>query len=418
MLVAGMGRNGENDGTGPGIAGAAGRGAPGQTAPGQHASHQDAPETRASDRAEPRVVVRDLTKVFRTRRGDHVALDRVSIEIGAGEFVVLLGPSGCGKTTLLRCIAGLEEPDSGEILINGKLVYSAREKVFLPPEKRQLNMVFQSYALWPHLSVLENVAYPLRNAGQAGAQAQAAAKEALDLVGLGSFIAAYPGQLSGGQQQRVALARAIVSNDGLVLFDEPLSNLDAKVRDRLRIELLGLQERIGFSAVYVTHDQMEALALADRIAVMSVGRIEQVGTPRQIYDTPSTRYVADFVGSANEFAGRVTSVMGETLAVETPVGTLTCQAREHGLATGADVHVLFRPEHCRLDGGSERGDDNLLAGVVERSLYLGPIVQYVVRCGDETLIVSASGGALIDPGTRVTVRLPVERTRVFPREAR
>ncbi|MEQ9813740.1 MAG: ABC transporter ATP-binding protein [Azospirillaceae bacterium] len=418
MLVAGMGRNGENDDTNPGFTGATGRAAPSHPMPSHPTPSHPTPDANARDRPEPRVVVRDLTKIYRTRRGDHVALDRVSIEIGAGEFVVLLGPSGCGKTTLLRCIAGLEEPDAGEIVINGKVVYSAERRIFLPPEKRQLNMVFQSYALWPHLSVLENVAYPLRNIGTQGAKAVEAARAALDLVGLDQFVAAYPGQLSGGQQQRVALARAIVSNDGLVLFDEPLSNLDAKVRDRLRIELLGLQERIGFSAVYVTHDQMEALALADRIAVMGIGRIEQVGTPREIYDLPSTRYVADFVGQANEIAGRVASVGSGTVQVETAIGTLTCQAPDPALATGAAVGVLFRPEHCALGRTDAADADNLLSGVVERSLYLGPIVQYVIRCHDETLIVSASGGALIESGTGVSVRLPVARTRVFPREAR
>jgi iron(III) transport system ATP-binding protein len=197
--------------------------------------------------------------MFRTKRGEHVALDNVSIDIGAGEFVVLLGPSGCGKTTLLRCIAGLERPDSGEILIDGKVVFSSAKGIELPPEKRNLGMVFQSYALWPHMAVFKNVAYPLRSGRRAGVEeVQQRVTEALTRVGLESYAMSYPGQLSGGQQQRVARARAIVATPGLVLFDEPLSNLDAKVRERLRVELLALQRGIGFASLYVTHDQIEA----------------------------------------------------------------------------------------------------------------------------------------------------------------
>ena len=362
--------------------------------------------------AAPRVQVRNLSKIYRTRRGEHVALDNVSIDIGAGEFVVLLGPSGCGKTTLLRCIAGLEEPDGGEIHINGKLVYSSAAGISVPPEGRTLNMVFQSYALWPHMSVVDNVAYPLRNARASTADARARAAETLELVGLGAFKAAYPGQLSGGQQQRVALARSIVSNDGLVLFDEPLSNLDAKVRDRLRVELLNLQSRIGFSAVYVTHDQMEALALADRVAVMDVGRIAQIGSARDIYDRPKSRYVADFVGSANEIAGRIVS-SSEGVAIETPMGRLKGVAGNDRLIEGAKATAMVRPEHCILASPGSSVSGNQVEGTVERSLYLGPVVQHFIMVGEQQLTISVSGGEGLRPGSRVAICFAPDRTRIF-----
>ncbi len=359
-----------------------------------------------------RVSIRNLSKIYRTRRGEHVALDNVSLEIGADEFVVLLGPSGCGKTTLLRCIAGLEEPDAGQIYINGQLVFCSESGVFVPPEKRQLNMVFQSYALWPHLKISENVAYPLKNGGVNTRDAHARAQEALELVGLGTYGAAYPGQLSGGQQQRVALARAIVSGDGLVLFDEPLSNLDAKVRERLRIELLNLQARIGFSAVYVTHDQVEALALADRVAVMNVGQIAQTGTPMDIYDRPRTRYVADFVGSANEIEAEIVEA-GDTLAVSTPIGALKGVVGGTPLKSGDKAWVMFRPEHCSFVDASRAAETNVVSGELTHSFYLGAVVQHVIRCGDHDIVVSQSGQAPREIGQQVHICCPLEKVRIF-----
>jgi len=337
----------------------------------------------------------------------------VSIDVNSGEFVVLLGPSGCGKTTLLRCIAGLEEPDSGEIYINGKLVFSSATGVMVPPEGRALNMVFQSYALWPHMSVMDNVAYPLRNAGASAREAREQAAQTLDVVGLGAFAAAYPGQLSGGQQQRVALARAIVSNDGLVLFDEPLSNLDAKVRDRLRVELLNLQSKIGFSAVYVTHDQMEALALADRVAVMDVGQVAQMGSARDIYDRPVSRYVGDFVGSANEVKGRVVHVDG-VASIDTPMGKLVGTFADGVVPPdGAEVVVMVRPEHCTLLPPDAVTTGNRVEGVVERSLYLGPLIQHFIKVGDMLVTVSVSGGESLAPGEKAVIGFEHDRTRIF-----
>jgi iron(III) transport system ATP-binding protein len=365
--------------------------------------------------ADPYVVVRNLTKVFRTKRGEHTALDNVSIEIGAREFVVLLGPSGCGKTTLLRCIAGLERPDKGEILIDGKVVFSAEKRIELPPEKRNLGMVFQSYALWPHMTVFENVAYPLRSGRRLpDAELRKRVTEALARVGLDSYAVSYPGQLSGGQQQRVALARAIVATRGLVLFDEPLSNLDAKVRERLRIELLGLQRGIGFASIYVTHDQTEALALADRIAVMNVGRFAQIGGPNDIYMEPQTRYVAHFVGTANEIKGKLKSVADGRCEVETAAGLIRGIAAPGLKEPGQPVVVVVRPEQCRF---TAHAGDNQIASTVERSMFLGAHVEHVVEHDGLHLLVVTQGNEKSAPGSSVTVAFEPAQTRVFPAEA-
>lgn len=244
------------------------------------------------------VRLRDLTKRYRRADGEiTAAVDGVALDVAPGEFLVLLGPSGCGKTTLLRSIAGLERPDGGTVEIDGRPVFGPGVNV--PPERRGISMVFQSYALWPHLTVHDNVAYPLQNRrGERLTKAGIASRvrDSLALVGIDHLAGQYPGELSGGQQQRIALARAFIAGDGLVLFDEPLSNIDAKVRERLRADLLAMQRRLGFAAVYVTHDQTEAMELASRVAVMRDGRIEQLGTPHDIYVRPTSRYVANFVG--------------------------------------------------------------------------------------------------------------------------
>ncbi|WP_324278085.1 ABC transporter ATP-binding protein [Blastococcus brunescens] len=233
----------------------------------------------------PVVEVSNLVKRFRRESGAVVnAIDDVSFEVAAGDFVVLLGPSGCGKTTLLRAIAGLETPDQGAIRIGGRAVFSAADRVEVPPERRDISMIFQSYALWPHMTAFKNVAYPLQSRrGRKVAKDEIArrVRQALELVGVGELETQYPGQMSGGQQQRIALARALVNNDELVLFDEPLSNVDAKVREQLRFELVSMQRKLGFSALFVTHDQTEAMELAHRIAVLDSGRIAQFGTPRR-----------------------------------------------------------------------------------------------------------------------------------------
>jgi iron(III) transport system ATP-binding protein len=369
----------------------------------------------------PLVSIRDVRKSYRSRRDEPPALDGISLDIAPGEFVVLLGPSGCGKTTLLRCIAGLERPDEGEITIAGETVFSASRGIALPPEDRRLSMVFQSYALWPHMTAFENVAYPLRNTRADRGEIQDRVREALRMVALESVRGDYPGQLSGGQQQRVALARAMVSNSGLVLFDEPLSNLDAKVRERLRVDLLGLQRRYGFSAVYVTHDQTEALALADRVVVMNIGRIAQIGTPGDVYLEPESRYVADFVGSANELSGTVLGWDGAFCRVRTEIGDLLGTATSAVTARGQSVSLLFRPEHCRLGAArSDAPDKNMTANSMtarlERSLFLGPLVEHLVAIDRTRLVLHSADGEILPGGSEIVFSIRPERARIFATE--
>ncbi|MFC4117785.1 ABC transporter ATP-binding protein [Nonomuraea zeae] len=314
------------------------------------------------------------------RRADRTlaaAVDGVSLEVAPAEILVLLGPSGCGKTTLLRSIAGLERPDEGLVEIGGRAVFDAARGLDVPPERRGLSMMFQSYALWPHMSVFDNVAYPLlsrRGGRPARDEVAARVGQALDLVGIGELARQHPGEMSGGQQQRVALARALVAGDGLILFDEPLSNVDAKVRERLRAELLAMQRRLGFAAVYVTHDQTEAMELATRIAVMRAGRVEQLGPPREIYDRPATRYVAGFVGIANEIPGEVAGVDGGRAVLRTPYGPLEGAAGP-GLVEGAPGVAVWRPEHGRMSGQEPDGPNRWRASL-RLSMFAGSHIEH------------------------------------------
>ncbi|MFG1687790.1 ABC transporter ATP-binding protein [Nonomuraea sp. NPDC049269] len=244
------------------------------------------------------VRIEGLTKRF-AGKPPAVAVDDLSLEIEPGEFVVLLGPSGCGKTTTLRCLAGLETPDEGRISLGEETVLDLRGKLNLPPNKRRIGMVFQSYALWPHMTVRRNIGYPLRARRVAREQSRQWIEETAELVDCGALLDRYPAQLSGGQQQRVALARGLVARPDLVLFDEPLSNLDARLRDQVRAQLHELHTRLGFTAVFVTHDQSEALALGSRLAIMRAGRIEQLDTPQTVFEAPATEYVAGFIGMSN-----------------------------------------------------------------------------------------------------------------------
>ena len=366
----------------------------------------------AASRNDLRVSVRNLSKAYDGRRGEVLALSDVSLDVTAGEMLVLLGPSGCGKTTLLRCIAGLEHPTAGEITVHGQRVYSAADGIWVAPEKRRLSMVFQSYALWPHMTVFQNVAYPLKVLKVKDAEIAERVQAVLVLAGLEALAKSYPGQMSGGQQQRVALARALIANDGLILFDEPLSNLDAKVRERLRDELIGMQQKFGFTGLYVTHDQVEAAALADRIAVMEVGRIAQLGRPTQIFNTPGSRYVADFVGCTNVLAGTVAGADGASVDIDTPIGRLKGTA-EGSLAAGAAAKVMFRPEHGQVVGEGASGP-NLMSGRVERSVFLGSHVEYQVKVGEEHLALRAMEGVPLAAGDAVRICVDPARLRIFP----
>jgi iron(III) transport system ATP-binding protein len=338
------------------------------------------------------IEVRDLV----VRYGGVVAVRGVTFTVGAGEHLTLLGPSGCGKTTTLRAIAGLEKPASGEIRIGGAPVFSA--SVNVPAERRGLSMVFQSYAIWPHMSVFDNVAYGLRVRKRPEAEVTARVREALELVQLGELGARSASKLSGGQQQRVALARAFVFSPSVLLFDEPLSNLDAKLRAEMRVELKELQRRLDVTSVYVTHDLEEALAISDRIVVMRDGVIEQVGTPGEIYDRPRNTFVADFVGSANLIRGRRRADLERdgSVVIETPGGALV-----HGTAgahpAGDATLMAVRTVRLRLDRARPDGSVNAWPARIRRRVFQGDFTQYHVEWdGRELIVRSAAPDPLVE----------------------
>jgi iron(III) transport system ATP-binding protein len=337
------------------------------------------------------IVIDRISKKY----GDVTALHEISLTVADGEFVTLLGPSGCGKTTTLRSIAGLEKPDTGSVVIEGREMFSATNGTFLQPEKRNLGMVFQSYAIWPHMTVFQNVAYALNSKNLSRSDIRAQVEKCLDLVGLGGLGDRPATKLSGGQQQRVALARSLVGEPRVLLLDEPLSNLDAKLRERMRFELKNLQKRLGFTAIYVTHDQAEALALSDRIVVMSGGRIMQQGESRAIYSEPENRFVVDFVGQANFVDGTITSLNRETRIAELRstsglrvVGmippNLTDSLVEGGLATAA-----LRPEDIHV-AGSAPADHNIWEAKVESDLFLGNMRELMIEASGHSLKVQVS----------------------------
>jgi iron(III) transport system ATP-binding protein len=357
--------------------------------------------------------VRNLKKRFRAR-GDTLinAVDDVSFSVEQGEFFTLLGPSGCGKTTTLRSIAGLERPDSGSISLRGRTVFDSRDRTFVVPNQRNIGMVFQSYAIWPHLNVFENVAFPLRACGQRILPVlRSKVKRALELVGLDGFEQRSATQLSGGQQQRVALARALVREPDLLLLDEPLSNLDTKLRERMRCELKRLQRELGITTIYVTHDQMEGMVLSDRVAIMSGGQILQLGNPHDIYDCPGSHFVADFMGSTNLIRGVLrTRVERPAIeVVETELGPLRC-AFSNGCEAGAEVMVSVRPENIRLGPTSMCEDKNVVEGKVkERSFWLG-MVEYAIDVrGFELRVRSIADGAAILSNQSVRLQLVPEK---------
>jgi iron(III) transport system ATP-binding protein len=351
---------------------------------------QLAPARRPVSESEPGIEIRDLVKTFTRRSGEPVrAVDGISLDVQPGEFLVLLGPSGCGKTTLLRLIAGLDGGEAGRIAIQGTVVYDHEAKVDRAPENRAAGMVFQSYALWPHMTVFQNVAYPLRSRGVSKPETAERVAAVLELVGVERLRDQYPSQMSGGQQQRVALARAVVAGDQTVLFDEPLSNVDAKVRDHLRFEILNMQRKLGFTAVYVTHDQEEAMTLGTRIAVLREGRIAQIGKPRDIYQNPVSRYVANFVGAADELPGTVAGRSGEDVLVDSVIGRL--RVRRPLTEGRRDVVVIVRPEAWRI-GAAAREGENLVTGTVQGSLFLGGgRIENWVRVGETDLRVWSTG---------------------------
>jgi len=310
-----------------------------------------------------RIELHEVTKRFATT----TAVDRVSLEIGDGELFTLLGPSGCGKTTLLRLIAGFNAVDGGEIR------FGARRVNALPPHQRNIGVVFQNYALWPHMTVRGNVTYGLRLRKLPASEIGRRLAAGLARVNLTGLEDRYPGQLSGGQQQRVALARALVLNPDILLLDEPLSNLDAKIRVQVRGEIRALQQDLGITTVYVTHDQEEALSLSDRVAVMREGRVQQVAPPKTLYERPLNRFVADFVGTNNFVRGVVKTVADGRVVVDTPLGPI--RARPGDVAAGGPCVVAVRPENVSLEGAG----DNVVEGRVRLASYLGNTLRYDVE---------------------------------------
>ncbi len=323
------------------------------------------------------LVLENVSKSFPQRDGEGEvrAVDRVSLTIHEGEFVTLLGPSGCGKTTTLRLISGFELPTAGRILLDGKDISNR------PPNKRDMAMVFQSYALFPHMTVAKNIAYGLRVQHVPGKELRERVERVLDLMGLRGLGGRRPNELSGGQQQRVALARSLVVEPRVLLFDEPLSNLDAKLRVQMRSEIRNIQRRLNITSVYVTHDQVEAMALSDRIVVMNQGKIEQIGAPEEIYRRPATRFVADFIGRANFLNARIDSVEGDQAAVEL-LGQRVRVPVTFAVEAGDQLTAVLRPEGLTL-----REDAALEQGVVEQAMYLGSSTEYVVQVQGTQLIV-------------------------------
>ena len=359
-----------------------------------------------------RVRVDGVSRRFLHRvKGEVFAARDVRLEVAPGEFLTLLGPSGCGKTTTLRMIAGFEKPDGGRIH------FGADDVTDLPANRRNIGFVFQNYALFPHLSVFENVAYGLQVRGFTSADVAASVGEVLALVGLTGYERQFPGQMSGGEQQRVALARAIVIRPHVLLFDEPLSNLDARLRVQMRTEIRELQRRLAITTIYVTHDQEEAMAVSDRIAVMHQGSVVQVGTATDLYHRPASEFVATFVGRVNLLPGRVTALVGDTASV-TALGTvITAQVVPAGLAPGDPVKLVLRPEALEI----VRDGEGMLTATILAGTFLGEKIEYVLRCGDATLQAvrhNAGHGDVIQEGTRVALRFAADAVTVLPEGVR
>lgn len=346
------------------------------------------------------------------------AVKGLDLAVQRGEFLTLLGPSGCGKSTTLRMIAGLEDPDSGEIRIAGELVYSSGRRINIPTYRRDISMVFQGYALWPHMTVRDNVGFPLRVGKAPKKERESRVAEALSMVGLDEFGDRPPTALSGGQQQRVAVARAVVKGARLVLLDEPLSNLDARLRAEMRAELRELQRRLGLTTVYVTHDQDEALTMSDRIAVMRDGNLLETATPEELYLRPRTLFGAQVVGQSHVWDGRIESREGSMVRIRTALGSFISETSSGGdAAPGTSASLVIRPEQIRLvetaASPSESRTQNEVSGTVEAREFGGKVTRYRVRVMDEVFAVEDFMPVRFGVGDAVTVSLPPDRCWVL-----
>jgi iron(III) transport system ATP-binding protein len=356
------------------------------------------------------ISIRKLRKTFRAQQGVVNALKEIDLEVAEGDFCVLLGPSGCGKTTTLRCVAGLERPDGGEIEISGRMVNAPVSRIFVPAEKREIGMVFQSYAIWPHMNVFQNVAFPLTQGRKRVAKTQVVdrVRIALKRVQLDGLEDRPATDLSGGQQQRVAMARAMVTDSKVLLMDEPLSNLDARLREQMRVELKKITKSIGVTTLYVTHDQAEALSLGDKVCVMNHGEILQIAAPNEIYAKPANLFVAQFVGEMNFVKGavagpgKIESALG-VIAVVVPTG----------VTTGAAVTLAIRPEHVEVTS-CENGAGTAVTGRVATRSYLGDSALLEVEVNGVTLLAKLAGDTALTVGQSAAVICPSHRWHVFP----
>jgi len=352
------------------------------------------------------IKIENLFKKF----GTMVAVNHIYLEVKKGEILTLLGPSGCGKTTTLRCIAGLERPDEGDVLIDGRPMFS---QGFVPPSEREIGMVFQNYAVWPHLRVFDNVAYGLKLQKFSKDVIKQKVEEVLESVGLSGLGKRYPGQLSGGQQQRVALARALVRNPKVLLLDEPLSNLDAKLRERMRFEIKSLVRRMNITSVYVTHDQAEAMVISDRIAVMDSGNIVQVGSPEEIYKKPINRFVADFIGTTNFISGEISEVLPDKgmAFIQTEFGQrMLCRIFDSAMAMpNQKIHVSIRPEDIEVLQQPLAGRENLFKGTIMHKAYLGNFINFFVNVDHTMIRVQASYDLKLKEGEELFLFLNPEK---------
>ncbi len=364
--------------------------------------------------------VKSLNTEYLSKGGAPVrAAQNVTFSVPEGKLFTLLGPSGCGKTTTLRSIAGLERPTSGEIQAGGQVVYSSGRNIFIAPNRRNFGMVFQSYAIWPHMNVFQNVAFPLevRRQKPPAREIKDRVMRVLHAVALDHLADREATKLSGGQQQRLALARALVMEPKLLLLDEPLSNLDAKLREKMRFELKRIQRELGLTTIYVTHDQSEALALSHEIAVMSEGQIVQIGSPRDIYERPRTRFVADFIGSTNFIDGVVIGMDPAGSGhwrVRTPIGELRTQG-DDSLQQGMSVSLSVRPEDIHLSEGVPAASrDNVLQAIVDQKVFLGEYIDFKVKVGEAELLARAHPSLETPIGDPIHIRVDPEKCIAIP----